>query len=126
MSTKLRVIVQVSGQKPIKGSQAIGFICNEMRKRLFKMVLPIGWEQMRIQQKLEFMMQHLPSNVKLILIRERKWTRRSKSLYIKMLKLKPSEMAPAVAPGMEFQRYAFQYQAVPLLDPQLDVILRGR
>lgn len=87
MSTKLRVLVQTKGQRPLSGARAVRFLYSAVRTRLRNIEMPIGWKEFNTQQTLEFLGQYLPENTKLILIRERKHTRRTRSLYAKMLKM---------------------------------------
>lgn len=48
--------------------------------------MPDDWEKLSTKQTLEFLGKYLPEHTKLFIIRERKWTRRCKSLYFRMIK----------------------------------------
>jgi hypothetical protein len=85
LSTKLRILIQKRGHRPITGARAIKFMLNIVRGKMLNMMWPPEWEQMSKQSKLEFLAKHLPEDTRLMLIREQRWTRKSRSLYVKML-----------------------------------------
>lgn len=85
MPTKLRIIVQKKGHKPIKGPRAIAFLVKTIQSRVMNMLWPPGWDTLSTKSKLEFLAKFLPSDTQLLLIRESKWTRRTRSLYCNIL-----------------------------------------
>jgi hypothetical protein len=93
MPTKLRIIVQKKGHKPIKGPRAISFLVKTIQSRVLNMLWPPGWDTLSTRNKLEFLAKFLPSDTQLLLIREGKWTRRSRSLYSNILNKNKREMA---------------------------------
>lgn len=85
MSTKLRVVLkQGNDAPPMHGSRAV-----RMMFTLVKILdipgLPPDWERRNSRQKLEYFAQFLPPPYELVFIRERRHTRKNRSLYLKTI-----------------------------------------
>lgn len=85
MSTKLRIMVKKRNHKPIVGAKAIQFLVKTVQSRLLNMIWPMDWDKQTTKQKLEFLAKYLPSDTRLLLFREPRWTRRTRSRYIQLI-----------------------------------------
>lgn len=82
MPTKLRVVLKNRDGSIFRGSYAVAMLCQYIKPKLLDIVWPVGFEKFGKRAKLEFMAQHLPKGAELTLVRERKHTRRNRSLYL--------------------------------------------
>jgi hypothetical protein len=91
--TKLRIIFVQPGHV-FKGKQAVRMLCQHVRKKVLDTAWPVGFESFNKERKLSFLGTLLPTDCKLVLIRELKHTRTNKSRYVQMLSELRATMPP--------------------------------
>lgn len=76
------VLTTVNGT--LKGTKAVAMLYNLAKQASFDKQLPENWKTMSKVQRMKFLADYLPTDVKLTCIRETKHTRKDRSLYVKM------------------------------------------
>lgn len=78
----------------LKGTRAVAMLYSLAKNALFSQQLPNDWKKMSKVQRMKYLADYLPIDVKLTCIREAKHTRKDRSLYVKTYK--ESKLPPAV------------------------------
>lgn len=87
MSKKLRVVITNPGWvQPLKGPTAIQFLCTQVSQfSIMKWELPPDFHKLSKIERLRILARYLPKACRLTIIRERRWERKNKSLYVRIL-----------------------------------------
>jgi hypothetical protein len=81
MPSKLRLVLEMPNKQRLCGAQAVDMLCDAAKENFMSMKLPLDWNAMNKQRRLEFLATLLPKGCKLTLFREPKWTRNTRSAY---------------------------------------------
>lgn len=87
MPTKLRVILRQEGSPIFSGSRAVRALSSLVKT--WAIPWPVDWIHWTMKDKLTFLGRYLPQGCELLLIRERKHTRKNKSLYLRTIGAQP-------------------------------------
>lgn len=93
MPSKVRFIL-TTANGTLKGTRAVAMLYSLAKNALFSQQLPNDWKKMTKVQRMKYLADYLPIDVKLTCIREAKHTRKDRSLYVKTYK--ESKLPPAV------------------------------
>lgn len=93
MPSKVRFIL-TTANGTLKGTRAVAMLYSLAKNALFSQQLPNDWKKMSKVQRMKYLADYLPIDVKLTCIREAKHTRKDRSLYVKTYK--ESKLPPAV------------------------------
>lgn len=93
MPSKVRFIL-TTANGTLKGTRAIAMLYSLAKNASFNQQLPNDWKKMTKVQRMKYLADYLPIDVKLTCIREAKHTRKDRSLYVKTYK--ESKLPPAV------------------------------
>lgn len=94
MPSKTRYILQTPIET-FRGAQVVAMLCKVAKGNLFNLKLPDGWASFSTPRKLEFLVQFLPVEYRLMIFREPKWTRKKRSHYHKSLSAIHSKPKPS-------------------------------
>ena len=114
MPSKVRVIL-TTANGTLKGSRAVAMLYSLAKNGLFDKYLPENWKKWTKLQRMKYLADYLPEDVKLTCIREVKHTRKDKSLYVKtFIESKLPQMNEAPVRG----RVRFVEAGQPVPQPQ--------
>lgn len=87
MSKKLRLVISNPGwPNPLRGSAAIRFLCAQVSQfSIMKRELPLDFHALTKFDRLRILAQYLPKHCRFTIVRERRWERKNKSLYVRIL-----------------------------------------
>jgi len=112
--SKVRVIL-TTANGTLKGSRAVAMLYSLAKNGLFDKYLPENWKEWTKLQRMKYLADYLPEDVKLTCIREVKHTRKDKSLYVKtFIESKLPQMNEAPVRG----RVRFVEAGQPVPQPQ--------
>lgn len=86
MSTRTRIVLLVNGKHYAHGAQVFRVMTSEVFRKRFKDATIAQYTRMSKQEKILFLARHLRPGLAVVLFQEPRHTRRSKSLYWRMIK----------------------------------------